>query len=140
MHENASIMLAAHRYAMPATTPPPANMSGYAASITAVIAPPADSPVTCTRAGFAPVSVIVLRTICAIDSASPWPRVVSPRSNQLKHLLKLLPLCCSGSTMENFSRSASCVHPAPVPYPDAFCVHPCSATTTGLPAGNPVGT
>ena len=28
MHENASIMLAAHRYAMPATTPPPANISG----------------------------------------------------------------------------------------------------------------
>jgi hypothetical protein len=81
--------------------------------MTAVIAPPADNPVAYTLV--APVSATVRRTICAIDSASPWPRVVSPRSNQLKHLFMLFALFCSGRTTVNFNWSASCVQPDPVP-------------------------
>lgn len=73
-------------------------------------------------------------------AASPWPRAMSPLWNQSKQFDALLALCCCGSTTENFHRSASWVHPLPLPYPAASWVQPCSATTTGRPVGSPSGT
>ncbi|GAA3407483.1 hypothetical protein GCM10018952_01080 [Streptosporangium vulgare] len=40
------VRLAAHRYASPAPIEPPAKTSGYVASMTADMAPPADRPET----------------------------------------------------------------------------------------------
>jgi hypothetical protein len=50
-------------------------------------------------------------TIWRIDSASPWPRLVSPVSNQVKHELALLAVRCSGSTRAKRHWSANFRHP-----------------------------
>src|SRR6266540_3288379 len=106
----------AQRYGSPATIAPPANTSGYDASMTAAIAPPADRPVTNTRPASEPRSLSVRSTICLIDNASPEPRAVSDCSNQLKHLLELLADCCSGNTSAKPSRSANATHPGSSSY------------------------
>lgn len=140
MHTYGDPAASAHPYGSPATTPPAANFSGYVAIITAVIAPPADSPVTYTREGSPETSASCRSTIWAREAASPCPRRMSLLWNQLKHWLRLLPLCCCGSTTEKPQRSASRVQPVPEAYPAAFWVQPCRATTTGRPAGSPSGT
>jgi hypothetical protein len=99
-------------YGSPAITAPPANTSGYAASIAAVIAPPADRPVTYTRRGSAPKRVTAASTICRIDSASPWPRRMSPVVNQLKQDSALFAEVCSGSTSAAPYASAYLSQPA----------------------------
>ena len=67
----ASVKLAAHAYGAPDITAPPANTSGYVAIMTSVMIPPAEMPVTNTRAGSLPRVDFMLSTICLIDSASP---------------------------------------------------------------------
>lgn len=104
------------------------------------MAPPAESPVTYTREGSAPLSAIWRAVICRMEAASPWPRAMSPVWNQLKHWLRLLAVVCPGSTTEKPQRSASAVQPLWAPYPWAFWVQPWRATTTGRPWGSPVGT
>ena len=74
--------------------------------MTAVIAAPADRPVTNTRAGSRPYAATACATICRIDSASPDPRAVSPGSNQLKHRLALFAVRCSANTSAKPHRSA----------------------------------
>ena len=64
--------------------------------MTEVIAPPADRPVTKTRLASIPWSDFILSTICLIDNASPWPRLLWLITNQLKQLRGLLPWVCSG--------------------------------------------
>src|SRR5215468_4608173 len=58
MASNASFADAAHPYGRPAMIDPPANVSGYVASITDVMAPPADRPVTNTRLRSTPKSTM----------------------------------------------------------------------------------
>jgi hypothetical protein len=48
---------------------------------------------------------------CRIDSASPWPRVMSPFSNQLKQLLALFADGCCGSSRAKRKRSANNCQP-----------------------------
>jgi hypothetical protein len=79
--------------------------------MTALIAPPADSPETKIRAGSRPWPLTARATICRTDSASPWSRPVSPDWNQEKHEAELLAAFCSGSTSANFARSANLRQP-----------------------------
>src|SRR5919197_2735169 len=100
MHTYGDPAACAHPYGNPATIPPAANFSGYAAIITAVMPPPADSPVTYTRPGSPDTSASCRSTICAMLAASPCPRSMSPLWNQLKQFDTLLEDCCCASTTE----------------------------------------
>ena len=75
------------------------------------MAPPADSPVTNTRAGSEPWSAITLSTMDLTDAASPLPRVSAAVENQLKQRIMLLALDCWGNTTSNCQRSASAGQP-----------------------------
>ena len=77
------------------------------------MAPPAESPVTKTRAGSSPCARIMWATIWRIDSASPASRAVSPGSNQLKQRLGLLARRCSGASSAKPARSAIADQPLP---------------------------
>src|SRR5829696_4832656 len=74
-----------------------------------------------------------------MESASPWPRLISALSYQVKHLLDWLEVLCCGSTSWNAHRSAYLRQPELVKYVEASWVHPCSRTTSGRPAGRPSG-
>src|SRR5262245_43963604 len=65
---------------------------------------------------------------------------MSPGWNQLKHIDELFALCCSGNTNANWNRLARLPHSVCVEYTLALSVQPCSATTSGAPAGSPAGT
>ena len=75
---------------------PPAKTSGYVANMTAAIAPPAERPVMNTLRRSTPNVAMACSTICWIESASPWPRVMSPGKNHEKQFFGLLAGCCSG--------------------------------------------
>ncbi|GAA1523403.1 hypothetical protein GCM10009730_34520 [Streptomyces albidochromogenes] len=130
----------AQAYGRPATGAPEAKTSGYAASMTLVMAAPADSPVAWTRAGSLPRSDFIRSVICLMDSASPEPRRMSAGSNQLKQEFRLLADCCCGSRSAKPHRSAQAVQPVSASKAAADCVQPCMATTRGRPAGSPSGT
>src|SRR5215471_16738679 len=68
---------------------PPAKTSGYVASITEAIAPPAESPVTNTLRRSAANVAMACSTISLIESASPVPRAISPGENHEKPETKL---------------------------------------------------
>src|SRR2546421_9306954 len=61
---------------------PPAKTSGYVASITEAMAPPAERPVTNTLRRSVANVAMACSTISLIESASPWPRAMSPGKNQ----------------------------------------------------------
>src|SRR5689334_23073241 len=103
---------------------PPAKSSGYVASITEAMAPPAERPVTNILLASAPNVLTACSTICLIESASPCPRVMSPGKNHEKQLLGLLAGCCCGYTIAKPKRSASDDQPVPRSYSSAVCVHP----------------
>src|ERR1043166_2104792 len=102
--------------------------------------PPAEIPVTNTRAGSLPCTDFMLSTICLIDSASPWPREVSDGWNQLKQLSELFAVSCSANTPGTRTRPARLPHSVCVEYELALSVQPCSTTTSGAPEGSPAGT
>src|SRR5215212_2572922 len=108
--------------------------------MTSVMKPPADIPVAKIRAGSLPAVDFIASTICLIDSASPWLREMSPVWNQLKQLDELLAVGCSANTTAKRNRSARLPHSVCVEYTPALWVQPCSATTSGAPAGSPAGT
>jgi hypothetical protein len=76
------------------------------------IAPPADRPVTKTRAGSSRCCATAAATAFAIDAASPPPRRLSPVSNQLKQPLALLARTCSGNSSAKPCAAASADQPA----------------------------
>jgi hypothetical protein len=84
------------------------------ASITDVIAPPAERPVTKIRAASISCDRRIASTIALIDAASPDPRWVSVGENQLKQSIGLLARLCSGNSKAKPCRSASCDQPDPV--------------------------
>ncbi len=117
----------------PAMMAPPANSSGYVASITAVMAPPAERPVMKTRDAFSAWFSTMVAIIDAMEAASPSPRRMSSGLNQLKQVLGLLSAFCSTASTAKPFRAASCDQPVPKSYPPALWPQPCSTTTSGAP-------
>lgn len=103
---DAADWLVAHWAGRPDATEPPANTSGYAASRSAVIPPPADRPVTYTRRASEPYCCLAYSTICTIEAASPLPLVSSAGSNQPKQDRALLADVVCGKTTAKPHRSA----------------------------------
>src|SRR5215831_5179498 len=91
MASNASSTDEAHPYGRPAMIAPPAKTSGYVASMTDAMAPPAERPVTNTRVRSTPKFTMARSTISRIDNASPRSRAVSGNTDDPEHLYRLTP-------------------------------------------------
>src|SRR5580700_5192433 len=102
---------------------PATNRSGYAASITATYAAPAENPVMYTCDVSIELDVASWSIIWTIDSASPDPRVWSAGPKKSKHSSVLFADCCCGYSTAKPVASASASQPADC-IDDAVIVQP----------------